>query len=150
MKNNKIFGIFIVIAIFCSMIIMFSINNDNKNEVIDYIDGFELLATPDFNKQEVITRGYPTMLDIGGADCIPCKAMKQVLIDLNKDLQGKAVIKFIDYWKYPILANQFEFKVIPTQFFYYADGNLYTTHEGEIKKEEAILMFEEMGYKFNE
>ncbi len=109
---------------------------------------FDLHVDAGFNKEAVLNEGYPTMLDIGGADCIPCKAMAPVLEKLNEDLEGKAIIKFVDYWKYPALANQFEFSVIPTQFFYDADGNLFTTHEGEITEEEALDIFKEMGYEF--
>lgn len=94
--------------------------------------------------------GYPTLLDIGGADCVPCKAMAPVLKELNSELMGKAIIKFIDYWKYSHLASQFEFEVIPTQFFYDEEGKLYKTHQGEMTKEEILAIFKDMGYEFND
>ncbi|NLA33051.1 MAG: thioredoxin family protein [Mollicutes bacterium] len=74
--------------------------------------------------------------------------MAKVLQELNKELMGKAIVKFVDYWKYGYLASQFEFEVIPTQFFYDKNGNLYKTHQGEISKSEALNIFKEMGYDF--
>lgn len=151
MKNKKTKGIVVICIIVISMIALSSIKWDKKDKkLVNAVEGFELLATSDFNKEEVISRGYPTMLDIGGADCVPCKAMKPVLDELNELWQGKIIIKFVDYWKYPELANQFEFKLIPTQFFYDETGNLYTIHEGNIEKDDVINTFIEMGYDFNE
>lgn len=94
--------------------------------------------------------GYPAMLDIGGSDCISCKNMATTLKELNKELMGKAIVKFIDYWQYGHLASQFEFEVIPTQFFYNENGELYKTHKGELTKEEILAIFKEMGYEFND
>lgn len=149
MKNNKALIIFIIsIVLLMAGIIIFK-PKDQKADTSNSANGFELLTTKDFNKEDVLARGYPTMLDIGGAECVPCKAMKPVLDELNKEWQGKAIVKFVDYWKYPKLANQFEFKVIPTQFFYDKNGKLFKTHEGGITKEEVITIFKEMGYDFN-
>lgn len=152
MENKRLFSLIVVLLIIIGMIIVIVVKenkkeveaNSNPNE-----DGFELLATENFDKEEVLSRGYPVLLDIGGGECIPCKAMKPVLEELNEDWQGKVIVKFVDYWQYPDLANQFNFSVIPTQFFYDEEGNLYKTHQGQITKEEVIKVFKDMGYSFN-
>ena len=153
MKNKRLIGLVVVSLIIISMISIIIIKNSSKEEEINsntYEAVFELLATKDFDKKEILSKGYPVLLDIGGGECLPCKAMKPVLEQLNEEWQGKAIVKFIDYWKYPALADQFDFSIIPTQFFYDEDGKLYTTHQGQITKEEVIEIFEEMGYSFDE
>ncbi len=150
-KENNRFKIIIVIFIVFVLVAIFATKNDESPKGnVDAIEGFELLAGPDFKKEEILALGYPTMLDIGGADCIPCKIMAPVLEELNEELMGVAIIKFVDYWKYPKLASQFQFSVIPTQFFYDEHGNLFKTHEGGIDKEGILAIFAEMGYDFNE
>lgn len=152
MKNKKLISLIVVSLIIISMIIIIIVKNNQKKELNYniYIEGFALLATEDFNKEEVLSRGYPVLLDIGGGECIPCKAMKPVLEELNEQWQGKVIVKFVDYWKYPDLAKQFNFSIIPTQFFYNKNGKLYKTHQGQITKDEVVKIFKEMGYSFDE
>lgn len=152
MENKKLVSLIVVILILISMISIAFIKSSKDKEAkhINYKEGFELLATEDFNKEEVLSRGYPALLDIGGGECIPCKAMKSVLEELNEKWQGKVIVKFVDYWKYPDLANQFSFSIIPTQFFYDEEGNLYKTHQGQITTEEVINIFKDMRYRFDE
>ncbi len=145
--NKKVMSIFFIAVIFIVILILVLVKNESETEVST--DGlFDLHVSADFNKEKVLEEGYPTLLDVGGADCVPCKAMAPVLEKVNEDLSGKAVVKFVDYWKYPDLANQFTFSVIPTQFFYDENGELYTTHEGGITEEEIYEIFGEMGYEF--
>ncbi len=153
MENKRLTSLLVVSLIIIGMISIIIIKDSQKGKEFianNYEKGFELLATEDFDKEEVLSRGYPALLDIGGGECNSCKAMKPELEKLNQEWQGKVIVKFIDYWKYPELGEQFNFSVIPTQFFYDEDGKLYKTHQGQITKEEAIEIFKEMGYDFNE
>jgi len=87
----------------------------------------------------------PILIDFGADACIPCQMMHPTLEELNTELRGKAIVKFIDVWKYPEAANGFDFSLIPTQFFFDKDGNLYTSHTGILEKDEIISIFKEMG-----
>lgn len=149
-KTKKVLVISLIIIAILAINIFKSSNEEVEVDSVNTIQGFELLASSDFNKEEVLDMGYPTLLDIGGADCIPCKNMAHVLRELNSELMGKAIVKFIDYWQYGHLASQFEFEVIPTQFFYNENGELYKTHKGELTRGEALEIFKEMGYEFND
>ncbi len=151
-KNKKTLKILIFVAVVIGVLIINIVksNQEVQKNNANTTSGFELLAESDFRLKDTLKLGYPTMLDIGGAECVPCKAMASVLVELNEELMGKAIIKFVDYWKYPHLAEQFEFEVIPTQFFYDKDGKLHTKHQGQITKEKVIDIFKEMGYEFDE
>ena len=67
----------------------------------------------------------PIVIDFGADSCIPCKEMAPVLKTLNGEMQGKAIIKFVDVWKNGDAAKDFPIQVIPTQVFINADGTPY-------------------------
>lgn len=124
------------------------LSNDNKNlssnENLDS-SGFALDATEVFDLDEILSHGLPVMIDFGADSCRPCKEMAPVLKELNKEYRGKAVIKFVDVWKNQDAAEGFPLRVIPTQFFFDKDGNLYTFHEGGMDKASIVEVLEELG-----
>lgn len=71
----------------------------------------------------------PIIIDFGSDSCIPCREMAPVLITMNAEMQGKAIIKFVDVWKHPEAADGFPIQVIPTQVFINADGTPYVPSE---------------------
>ena len=83
---------------------------------------------------------------------------------------GKAIIRFVDVWKYRDLAEDIPLQVIPTQIFFDADGKpftppdsleipftmyrnketnepVFTAHEGGLSKEELQRILDLMGMK---
>jgi thioredoxin 1 len=70
--------------------------------------------------------GLPLIIDFGSASCDPCREMAPVLKSMNAEMQGKAIIKFVDVWKNTEAADGFPIQVIPTQVFISADGTPYT------------------------
>jgi len=115
--------------------------------------------------------GLPVVIDFGADSCAPCREMAPVLEELNRTLQGKAVIKFVDVWKYPDLAKDYPLRVIPTQFFFDRDGkpftpsdarfqmilyadkdsrqHAFTAHEGGMTREQLLAVLEEMGVRLD-
>ncbi|KXL52845.1 thioredoxin C-1 [Anaerotignum neopropionicum] len=76
----------------------------------------------------------PIIIDFGADSCIPCKEMAPVLKTLNAEMQGKAIIKFVDVWKNGDAAKDFPIQVIPTQVFINDDGTPYVPRDDmEIK-----------------
>jgi thioredoxin 1 len=55
----------------------------------------------------------PIIIDFGSDSCIPCQEMAPVLKTMNAEMQGKAIIKFIDVWKYTDAADGFPVQVSP-------------------------------------
>jgi len=110
----------------------------------------------------------PIIIDFGADSCLPCKEMAPVLIKLNADMQGKAIIKFVDVWKNSNAARGFPVQVIPTQVFINADGtpyvpsndiqinfNMYTyketgehaftVHQGGLTEKQLLAILADMG-----
>lgn len=88
--------------------------------------------------------GLPIIIDFGSDSCIPCKEMAPVLETMNNDMQGKAIIKFVDVWKYTQAAEGFPIQVIPTQIFVSADGTPYVPSDN-IEIEFTMYSFKETG-----
>ena len=93
----------------------------NDTDFLLEADGVEL--------ETLTAYGLPLIIDFGSDSCIPCKEMAPVLQTMNGEMQGKAIIKFVDVWKNPDAAKDFPLQVIPTQIFIGADGNPYAPSE---------------------
>lgn len=73
--------------------------------------------------------GLPIIIDFGSDSCIPCKEMAPVLEAMNAEMQGIAIIKFVDVWKHAEAADGFPIQVIPTQVLINTDGTPYVPSE---------------------
>jgi thioredoxin 1 len=128
-----------------------------------------LLAATKADLEKLKSYGLPIIIDFGADECIPCKEMAPVLKKLNAEWQGKVIVKFVDVWKYPDAAAKVPLQVIPTQFFFDAQGkpyvpsdpdvmqmymlkdiegvHVFTAHQGGMKEEQIRAVFEEIGIK---
>ena len=129
-----------------------------------------ILEAREINLDKLKLYKLPIIIDFGADSCIPCKEMAPVLKKLNAEWQGKVIVKFVDVWKYPDAAGDFPLQVIPTQFFFDAQGNpyvpsdpegmqmilyslkdtqehVYTAHQGGLTEQQIRAVFEEMGIK---
>ncbi len=100
----------------------------------------------DLNAQSIdletlYTHELPIIIDFGADECVPCVEMAPVLQTLNANLQGQAIIKFVDVWKNPDAADGFPLQVIPTQVIINADGTPYLPSE-ELAEEIGFTMYE--------
>ena len=131
-------------------------------------DDFALHVVEALDLEKLKSYELPIVIDFGADSCISCKEMASVLKELNIELQGKAIIKFVDVWKYQKLAEGYPISVIPTQVFFDKEGKPYnpsdpekvqvimysmketnehalTIHEGGMTKEQLISVLKEMG-----
>lgn len=183
-KPNKI-KILVVLLIVVAVAGIFMVKNLGKNEVktpqtanningVDYNSAeFALDATENYDIDKILSYGLPVLIDFGADSCIPCKEMAPVLEELNRELRGKVIVKFVDVWKNVEAGQEMPLRAIPTQFFFNADGSPYapkdddaatkqgflfymnketethvlTGHEGGMTKESILAVFEEMGVK---
>lgn len=165
-----IIPILIIVAIGAMWIIKTQINKSESQEEI-IIDGADFsLAVSSVDYEELLEHHLPLIVDYGSDSCIPCQQMAPVLETLNKEMAGKAFIKFVDVWKYADAANDVPIQVIPTQILFNADGtpfvpsdelateiefmmysdretneHIFTTHQGGITEEQMRKILKEMG-----
>ena len=168
-KSIEVKIIIPVLIVFIGVGIWFVKNFHKQNDslVSDNPD-FALHVTETIDLEKLKSYGIPIIIDFGADSCIPCKEMAPVLKELNEELQGKAIIKFVDVWKYQALAEGYPISVIPTQFFIDANGkpynpkdsesmqmtlyslkdtgeHVFTAHEGGMSKDRILELLKEMG-----
>ncbi len=136
---------------------------DNNGNIVDYV-----LEAESIDLETLKVYGLPIIIDFGSDSCIPCKEMAPVLKTINTEMQGKAIIKFIDVWKHNEASDGFPIQVIPTQIFINADGtpyvpsddieivfamyslkdtreHVFTTHQGGLTEEQMRAILADMG-----
>ena len=134
------------------------------------IDSGTLLITNPIDFDALRSSGLPVLIDFGADSCIPCKEMAPVLAELNKSLEGRAIIRFVDVWKYRDLAEGIPLQVIPTQVLFDSKGkpftppdslkiefnmysvrdtneHVFTAHEGGLDKAQMLALLTAMGMK---
>ncbi len=103
-----------------------------------------VLETDSVDLDVLTAYGLPLIIDFGSDSCIPCKEMAPVLQKMNAEMQGKAIVKFVDVWKHEDAANGFPIQVIPTQVFINADKTPYVPSD-DIGIEFAMYSLKDTG-----
>ena len=116
---------------------------------------------------ELLSTGLPVVLNFGD-DSQDAQDMLDVFTSLYGDLHEHVLIRSVDLAQNPQAREGFPVQVMPTQFFYQADGTpiplpmsigvicsvfmsieteepLFTAHEGPLSFEELVRMLEFMG-----
>ena len=175
MINKKAIKIIIPLVMLCVVIgIWFFQNHANavNDEMVANSDNEFPLNITNVDLEALKEAELPTIIDFGADECVPCKQKTPVLVTLNEEMQGKAIIQFVDVWKSPWVATNFPIQVIPTQMFVNVDGtpyvpsdeiantlefmmhtdheteeHIFTTHQGGLTEEQMRLILTDMGVK---
>ncbi|MFQ3549052.1 MAG: thioredoxin family protein [Armatimonadota bacterium] len=91
----------------------------------------------------------PTLIELGAEKCMPCKMMKPIIAELEKDYKGKLNVVFYDVWKDPSAAEKYNIQTIPTQVFLDSEGKEIFRHVGFFSKEDILATFEEHDIKLD-
>jgi len=171
-KKGLILKIIIPVLLVCIVVGIWAIKNNKNDTGAVSVSGnpdFALHVTEKLDMEKLKSYGLPIIIDFGSDSCIPCKQMAPVLEELNAELLGKVIIRFVDVWKYQGFADGYPISVIPTQIFFDAKGEPYkpkdpqamqvkqyssdtgehtfTAHEGGATKEQLLSMLKKMGLK---
>lgn len=174
-NNTKRFSkkkllVFTLILIAAAVAVIFVIKNSGQtSSLVEENDSkYTLDATEDFNLEEILSYGVPVIIDFGAEGCVPCDYMAPILKELNEELRGKAIVKFVNIRINEDAARAVPIRVIPTQFFFDKDGKPYmptgesdipfiqyqdkdteeivfTGHEGVLEKDQILSILEELG-----
>ena len=175
MEKNNIVKIIIPLIMICIIGGIWFVQNQPKttDENIKNNDNNKMpLEITSVDLEKLSKHNLPTIIDFGADECVPCKEMYPVLVTLNEEMQGKAIIQFIDVWKYPEESKDFPVQLIPTQLFINADGtpyvpsdeiantiqfsmysdketqeHIYTTHQGGLSETQMKSILKDMGVK---
>lgn len=93
------------------------------------------------------TKKLPKLLELGSVKCMPCKMMKPVLEELQKEYKGQLEIVFIDVNKDSAAVSKYKVRSIPTQVFFDAKGKEIFRHVGFFPKKDILKAFADHGIK---
>lgn len=174
MINKKAVKIIIPILIIIIIIGIWFIKNKYGEPTShdEHSQDIDLHVIEQLDLENLKSYGLPILIDFGADSCVPCKEMAPILVELHEQLHGKAIILFVDVWKYSELADGYPIKLIPTQIMIDSEGNpynpsenltdgmikysdesddtkkhIFTTHEGGLNKEIIMIILYEMGLK---
>ena len=131
-KKRLIIRILVTVMIAVTLTAIWIVKTNTTPTLVDEDTekiGDFVLATSSINLDELKEYSMPIIIDFGSDSCKPCQQMAPVLEKMNEEMQGKAIIKFVDVWKYKDAAMNFPVQVIPTQVIFDSEGNPYTPSE---------------------
>lgn len=128
MKKNIIA---ILIIILLSSTILMAVTKDKSNK----------------NKPKPLV----TFVELGSVNCVPCKMMKPVMAEVEKEYGDKILVVFYDVNKDRQKASDYKIRVIPTQVFLDKKGKEFYRHEGFFPKDELMkIVDKQLGIKRTE
>ena len=95
--------------------------------------------------KKALTIGNPLLVDFGANSCVPCRQLRPILKEINKEYSEKARVLFIDVYKYQDLARQYKIQLIPTLVFFDSKGKEVFRHLGVLDKEKIVVKLKEIG-----
>jgi len=95
--------------------------------------------------QQAMKNGKPVLVDFGANSCMPCRQLRPILKDIEKEYTGKASILVIDVYKYQDLAREHRVQLIPTLIFFDKGGKEIYRHVGAWDKDSIVGKLKEAG-----
>lgn len=95
----------------------------------------------------VLGNGKPTLAEFGWRECIPCKEMRPLLEELDKEYKGRVNIVIIEIPFHKDLAEKYGIRVMPVQILFDGNGKELDRHAGSLPKKEIIAAFEAIGVR---
>jgi thioredoxin 1 len=95
--------------------------------------------------KKALQSGKPTLVDFGANSCQPCRLLRPVLKEIDKEVSTKAQILVLDVYKYQKLASEYKVVFIPTLVFFDAKGKEVFRHVGVLEKDQILSKLKEIG-----
>jgi thioredoxin 1 len=95
--------------------------------------------------QQAMKNGKPVLVDFGANSCMPCRQLRPILKEIEKEYTGKASILVIDVYKYQDLAREHRVQLIPTLVFFDKGGKEIYRHVGAWDKDSIVGKLKEAG-----
>jgi thioredoxin 1 len=111
----------------------------------------EVISEPPTNTGEDLKKALlsrkPVLVDFGANKCIPCRQIRPILREIDKEYKGKAHVLIIDVFEQRELARDYRIQLIPTLIFFDPSGKEVFRHVGAWDKNSMIQKLREAGVK---
>jgi thioredoxin 1 len=94
---------------------------------------------------QAMKSGKPVLVDFGANSCMPCRQLRPILKEIEKEYAEKAKILVVDVYKYQDLAREHRVQLIPTLIFFDKGGKEIFRHVGAWDKESIVGKLKEAG-----
>jgi thioredoxin 1 len=109
------------------------------------------LSEPPTNTGEELKKALmsqaPVLVDFGSNKCIPCRQIRPILREIEKEYRGKAHVLIIDVFELRDLAREHRIQLIPTLVFFDRSGKEVFRRSGTWDKNSMIQKLREAGMK---
>jgi thioredoxin 1 len=95
--------------------------------------------------KKALQSGKPVLVDFGANNCMPCRQLRPVLKEIDKEYNSKASVLVIDVYKFKELAAEYKVQVIPTLVFFDKAGKEIYRHMGAWDKASIVNKMKESG-----
>lgn len=114
------------------------INVNQENQIENINEDFELNVTGKLDLKKLKSYELPIIIDYGAEWCSTCQKMEPDIIKLNKELQGKAIIKMVDIDENIHASDGYKINLLPTQILINSDGTPYIPKDNSIEGFETV------------
>jgi thioredoxin 1 len=94
---------------------------------------------------QALKSGRPFLVDFGANSCMPCRQLRPILKEIEKEYTGKAQVLILDVYKNQDLAREYKVSLIPTLVFFDKAGKEVFRHVGAWDKSSIVAKMKEAG-----
>ena len=95
--------------------------------------------------KNALQSGQPVLVDFGSNKCIPCRQIRPILKEIEKEYDGKAHVLIIDVFENRELARGYRIQLIPTLVFFNRSGKEVFRRSGTWDKNSIARKLREAG-----
>jgi thioredoxin 1 len=95
--------------------------------------------------KNALQSGQPVLVDFGSNKCIPCRQIRPILKEIEKEYDGKAHVLIIDVFENRELAREYRIQLIPTLVFFNRSGKEAFRRSGTWDKNSIVRKLREAG-----
>jgi len=95
--------------------------------------------------KNALQSGQPVLVDFGSNKCIPCRQIRPILKEIEKEYDGKAHVLIIDVFENRELAREYRIQLIPTLVFFNRSGKEVFRRSGTWDKNSIVRKLREAG-----
>ena len=95
--------------------------------------------------KNALQSGQPVLVDFGSNKCIPCRQIRPILKEIEKEYDGKAHVLIIDVFENRELARGYRIQLIPTLVFFNRSGKEVFRRSGTWDKNSIVRKLREAG-----
>jgi thioredoxin 1 len=105
----------------------------------------EPVTNTDQDLKIALISGKPVLVDFGSNKCIPCRQLRPILKEVEKELAGKVHVLVIDVYNFGRFAREYRVQLIPTLIFFNTSGKEIYRRMGVWDKDSIVKKLKEGG-----